>query len=133
MTIILKGAIVVGDYEMPNPLPWWVEHVTQATKEAQRDAQAQHSADEAERKATALRPQAGIEDDAIAQLEADDRFEYTVDELVDLVVRLYADCECYRKLITSGLSTNNVAAVLEAHWINCEAELKRLRAGRIVV
>ena len=127
MTKILKGARVMGDYKMPysgEQDQGVTEHVIQATKEAQREALAQHSADEAE---------LGIEDDAIAQLEADDRFEYTVDEIVDMVARLYADCECYRKLITSGLATNNVAAVLEAHWINCEAELKRLKAGRVVV
>ena len=125
MTKILKkdGVEIMGECTMPNPLPWWVEQVTQATKEVQREA------------LTSL----NIEDDAIAQLEADDRFacgrsaEYTVDEIVDLVARLYADCECCRKLIKSGLATNNVAAVLEAHWINCEAELKRLKAGRVVV
>ena len=137
MTIILKkdGVEIMGDHKMPNP-PFpgghntaftpaqeLTDQVIQATKEAQREA------------LTSL----NIEDDAIAQLEADDRFacgrsaEYTVDEIVDLVARLYADCECYRKLITSGLATNNVAAVLEAHWINCEAELKRLKAGRVVV
>ena len=130
MTIILKGAIVVGDYEMPNPLPWWVEHVTQATKEAQRDAQAQHSADEAELDAT------GIEDDAIAQLEAADRFvspEYTVDELVDLVVRLRADYECYQDLIDSDRLTKNVRALLVERGYTCLMELKRLQAGMVVV
>ena len=113
MTIILKGAIVVGDHKMPNPLPWWVEQVIQATKKAQREAlrmpcvddlvdvaedflhiaelqraaqeeywndpifkiepvnlgnAQEYTADEAELDAT------GIEDDAIAQLEAYDRF-----------------------------------------------------------
>ena len=76
---------------------------------------------------------AGIEDDAITQLEADDRFEYTVDELIDLVVRLRADCKCYQDLIDSDLLTKSVRLLLVEKWYTCEAELTRLRAGRVVV
>ena len=113
MTIILKkdGVEIMGEHRLPNPLPWWVEQVIQLTS-------------------------LNIEDDAIAQLEADDRFDeqvYTVDELVDLVARLYADCECYRKLITSGLATESVQLVLKTHWYTCEAELRRLKGARVVV
>ena len=116
MTIILKkdGVEIMSEHRLPNPLPWWVEHVIQATKEAQRDAFT-------------------IEDDAIAQLEADDRFEYTVDELVDLVPRLRADCECCRDVIESGPLTESVQLLLKTHWYACEAELRRLKAGRVVV
>ena len=121
MTIILKkdGVEIMGEHRLPNPLPWWVEHVIQATKEAQRDADA-----------------FTIEDDAIAQLEADDRFDeqvYTVDELVDLVPRLRADCECCRDVIESGLLTENVKLLLETHWHICEVELRRLKGARVVV
>ena len=124
MTIILKkdGVEIMGEHRLPNPLPWWVEHVIQATKEAQRDADA-----------------FTIEDDAIAQLEADDRFacgrsaEYTVDELVDLVVRLRANCECYRDLIKSDRLPKNVRALLVERGYTCLMELKRLKAGRVVV
>ena len=76
---------------------------------------------------------AGIEDDAITQLEADDRFEYTVDEIVDLVPRLRADCECCRDVIESGLLTENVKLLLETHWHICEVELRRLKGARVVV
>ena len=119
MTIILKkdGVEIMGEHRLPNPLPWWVEHVIQATKEAQRDAFT-------------------IEDDAIAQLEADDRFDeqvYTVDELVDLVVRLRADYECYQDLIDSDRLTKNVRALLVERGYTCLMELKRLQAGMVVV
>ena len=132
MTIILKGAIVMGDHKMPNPpfpgghniafapAQGLTDQVIQATKEAQRDAFT-------------------IEDDAIAQLEADDRFacgrsaEYTVDELVDLVVRLRANCECYRDLIKSDRLPKNVRALLVERGYTCLMELKRLKAGRVVV
>ena len=130
MTIILKGASVVGDYKMPYPGEQdqgLTDQVIQATKEAQRDALAQHSADIAQLDAT------GIEDDAIAQLEAADRFEYTVDELVDLVVRLRANCECYRDLIKSDRLPKNVRALLVERGYTCLMELKRLQAGRVVV
>ena len=130
MTIILKGASVVGDYKMPYPVEQdqgLTDQVIQATKEAQRDALAQHSADIAQLDAT------GIEDDAIAQLEAADRFEYTVDELVDLVVRLRANCECYRDLIKSDRLPKNVRALLVERGYTCLMELKRLQAGRVVV
>ena len=140
MTKILKkdGVEIMGEHRLPNP-PFPGGHntaftptqglrisdqVIQATKEAQREALAQHSADEAE---------LGIEDDAIAQLEADDRFEYTVDELVDLVPRLRADCECCRDVIESGPLTESVQLLLKTHWYACEAELRRLKAGRVVV
>lgn len=73
-----------------------------------------------------------IEDDALAQLEADDRFEYTVDEIVAMMARLRADCECCQKLITSGLPTK-MARLVDAHRRACLTELKRLRAGRVVV
>ena len=126
MTIILKGAIVMGDHKMPNPpfpgghniafapAQGLTDQVIQATKEAQRDAFT-------------------IEDDAIAQLEADDRFGYTVDEIVDLVPRLRADCECCRDMIESGLLTESVKLLLETHWHDCEAELERLKGARVVV
>ena len=46
MTKILKkdGVEIMGECTMPNPLPWWVEQVTQATKEVQREALAQEYA-----------------------------------------------------------------------------------------
>ena len=62
MTIILKGVEIMGEHRLPNP-PFPGGHntaftptqglrisdqVIQATKEAQREALAQHSADEAE-------------------------------------------------------------------------------------
>ena len=131
MTKILKkdGVEIMGEHRIPNP-PFPGGHNTAFTPTQGLTDQVIRATQDAQREAlTSL----NIEDDAVGQLEADDRFEYTVDEIVDMVARLYADCECYRKLITSGLATNNVAAVLEAHWINCEAELKRLKAGRVVV
>ena len=127
MTKILKGARVMGDYKMPysgEQDQGVTEHVIQATKEAQREALAQHSADEAE---------LGIEDDAIAQLEADDRFEYTVDELVDMMMCLRADCKCYQDLIDSDLLTKSVRVLLVEKWYTCEAELRRLKGARVVV
>ena len=117
----------MGDYKMPysgEQDQGVTEHVIQATKEAQREALAQHSADEAE---------LGLEDDALAQLEADDRFEYTVDELVDMMMCLRADCKCYQDLIDSDLLTKSVRVLLVEKWYTCEAELKRLKAGRVVV
>ena len=129
MTSILKkeGVEIMGEHMLPNP-PFpgghntaftppaqeLTDQVIQATKEAQRDAFT-------------------IEDDAIAQLEAADRFEYTVDELVDLVPRLRADCECCRDVIESGPLTESVQLLLKTHWYACEAELRRLKAGRVVV
>ena len=115
--------------------PVAVDPVIKATREAQRDALARLSNDQAELHRT------GIEDDAIAQLEADDRFacgrsaEYTVDEIVDLVARLRTECECCRDVIESIPLTQSVKILLEAqaHLTNCEAELQRLRAGRVVV
>ena len=140
MTKILKkdGVEIMGEHRLPNPpFPWGhntpftptqglriSDQVIQATKEAQREALAQHSADEAE---------LGIEDDAIAQLEADDRFEYTVDELVDMMMCLRADCKCYQDLIDSDLLTKSVRVLLVEKWYTCEAELRRLKGARVVV
>ena len=120
MTSILKGVKVVGIHKMPYPGEQdqgLANQVIQATKKAQRDALT-------------------IEDDAIAQLEAADRFvspEYTVDELVDLVVRLRADYECYQDLIDSDRLTKNVRALLVERGYTCLMELKRLQAGMVVV
>ena len=129
MTSILKkeGVEIMGEHMLPNP-PFpgghntaftppaqeLTDQVIQATKEAQRDAFT-------------------IEDDAIAQLEAADRFEYTVDELVDLVARLRADCECYRDLLDSDRLTKSVRALLVERGYTCLMELKRLQAGMVVV
>ena len=122
MTIILKkdGVEIMGEHRLPNPLPWWVEHVIQATKEAQRDADA-----------------FTIEDDAIAQLEADDRFDeqvYTVGELLDRVELLMEDVDCAENLLGAEVPmTKGLRGAVKAFRGRQLAELRRLKAGRVVV
>lgn len=122
MTIILKkeGVEIMGIHKMPYPGEQdqgLTDQVIQATKKAQRDALA-------------------IEDDAIAQLEAADRFEYTVDELVDRVEMLMADVDCVEDLLekyTGVPLTKNLRGAVEAFRDRQLAELRRLKAGRVVV
>ena len=104
--------------------PVAVDPVIKATREAQRDALARLSNDQAELHRT------GIEDDADAQSAP---AEYTVEQILELVPRLREDCECCRDMIESGLLTESVKLLLETHWHDCEAELERLKGARVVV
>ena len=132
MTSILKGVEIMGEHRIPNP-PFpgghntaftppaqeLADHVIQATQDAQREA------------LTSL----NIEDDAIAQLEADDRFEYTVEQILELARGLQENIDCCENLL--GLEdlpmTGDLIELVVYLRDNCLMELTRLQAGRVVV
>ena len=114
----------MGDYKMPysgEQDQGVTDQVIQATKEAQREA------------LTSL----NIEDDAIAQLEADDRFDeqvYTVGELLDRVELLMEDVDCAENLLGAEVPmTKGLRGAVKAFRGRQLAELRRLKAGRVVV
>ena len=127
---ILKkdGVEIMGEHMLPNP-PFpgghntaftpaqeLTDQVIQATKEAQRDAFT-------------------IEDDAITQLEASDRFEYTVEQILELARGFQENIDCCENLL--GLEdlpmTGDLIELVVYLRDNCLMELTRLQAGRVVV
>ena len=137
MTKILKkdGVEIMGEHRIPNP-PFPGGHNTAFTPTQGLTDQVIRATQDAQREAlTSL----NIEDDAVGQLEANDRFacgrsaEYTVDEIVDMMTCLRADCKCYQDLIDSDLLTKSVRVLLVEKWYTCEAELRRLKGARVVV
>ena len=135
MTSILKkeGVQIMGEHRMPNP-PFPGGHNTAFTPAQERADHVIQVTQDAQREALL---QAGIEDDAITQLEADDRFDeqvYTVGELLDLVEMLVEDVGCAESLLGAEVPmTKGLRGAVKAFRGRQLAELRRLKAGRVVV